>query len=375
MNSSDQPNPTHVRLGSLDALRGFAMLGIVGGDSLGKAFEGLQGGAVTPWIARQFGHAEWAGFTFYDLIFPLFLFVIGAAIPLSLDRLVEREGRAAAVRRVFRRGLLMYVLGVLFYGGITHGWHQIRWVGVLQRLAFCYVAVSLLHLWLKPRAIAAVGLAVLAGYWALMTFVPVPGFGAGDYTRGHNLANWIDAHYLPGKVWYGDYDPEGLLSTLPAIVTGLLGLFAGRLLRATDRSPRAKASYLMAAGAGLLVLGHLWGLQFPVIKRIWTSSYVLVAGGWSLMLLGAFYALIDVHGWRRWALPLEWIGANALTIYLVSRFVDFDELSAFFVGGEIASGLNAVWPGLGGLMLSFTGIALCMALCGFLYARKIFLRL
>jgi predicted acyltransferase len=165
------------------------------------------------------------------------------------------------------------------------------------------------------------------------------------------------------------------LSTLPAVVTGLLGLFAGRLLRAADRSPRAKATYLMGAGMGLLLLGHLWGLQFPVIKRVWTSSYVLVAGGWSLLLLGAFYALIDVHGWRRWARPLEWIGANALTIYLVSHFVDFDKLSAFFVGGEIATGLNAAWPGLGGLMLSLTGIALCTALCGFLYARKIFLRL
>jgi predicted acyltransferase len=134
-------------------------------------------------------------------------------------------------------------------------------------------------------------------------------------------------------------------------------------------------SYLLGIGAGLLLLGHLWGLQFPVIKRIWTSSYVLVAGGWSLLLLGAFYWLIDLRGWRRWAVPLEWIGANALTIYFVSHLVDFDKVSAYLAGGEIEGGLNTLWPGLGGLMLAFTGIALCIALCGFLYRRKIFLRL
>jgi predicted acyltransferase len=367
--------PAQPRLESLDALRGFTMFWIVGADALAGAFRGLDGGVVAAFLGRQLGHADWVGFTFYDLIFPLFLFMIGVAVPLSLDGIVGREGRAVAVRRVLRRGLLMYALGVLYYGGIAHGWDQIRWVGVLQRLAVCYVAAGLLHLWLKPRTIAAVGVALLLVYWALLAFVPVPGFGAGDYARGHNLANWIDAHFLPGKVWYGDYDPEGLLSTLPAIVSALLGLFAGRWLRDAQLTAGDRTRRLVVAGLVLLALGGLWSLQFPVIKRIWTSSYVLVAGGWSMLLLAAFYQMIDVRGWRGWTPPLVWIGGNALTIYLVSKLVDFNQVSAFLVGGEIAAGFDALWPGLGGLVRALTGIVLCTVLCGFLHARKIFLRI
>ena len=367
--------PVQPRLESLDALRGFTMFWIVGADALAGAFRGLDGGVVAAFLGRQLGHADWVGFTFYDLIFPLFLFMIGVAVPLSLDRIVGREGRPAAVRRVLRRGLLMYALGVLYYSGIAHGWDQIRWVGVLQRLAVGYVAAGLFHLWLKPRTIAVVSAGLLVGYWALLTFVPVPGFGAGDYARGHNLANWIDVRFLPGRVWYGDYDPEGLLSTLPAIASALIGLFAGRWLRDAHLTAGDRTKRLVVAGLALLAIGGLWSLQFPVIKRIWTSSYGLVAGGSSLLLLAAFYQVIDVRGWRGWTPPLVWIGGNALLIYLVSKLVDFNQVSAFLLGGEIAAGFDALWPGLGGLLLALTGIALCTALCGFLHARKIFLRL
>jgi len=208
-----------------------------------------------------------------------------------------------------------------------------------------------------------------------MTFVPVPGFGAGDFAHGHNLANWIDVNYLPFRLWYGDYDPEGLLSTLPAIASCLLGLFAGRLVCDDRRSPMAKVTMLLIGGAALIGLGYLWGIQFPVIKRIWTSSFVMVAGGWSAVLLAAFYFAIEIRGWRAWAQPFVWIGTNALTIYFVSRLVDFNHVSAFFFGGEIAEWLNSIWPGLGAVVLAVTGIALCVLLCRFLYVRKIFLRL
>lgn len=363
------------RLESLDALRGFTMFWIVGADHLAAAFRGLDGGAVSRFLGYQLGHADWAGFTFYDLIFPLFLFVLGAAVPLSLDRLATREGRPAALRRVLWRGTLMYGLGVLYYGGLTHGWDQVRWVGVLQRLACAYVVASLLHLYCRPRTIAAVTVALLAGYWALLTFVPVPGGVAGDYSRGHNLANWVDAHWLPGKVWYGDYDPEGLLSTLPAIVSGLIGLFAGRWLQTPLVAPPSRIRGLVLAGVACLLLGWAWSFQFPLIKRIWTSSYALVAGGWCLLLLAAFHWLIDVRRHTRWATPFVWIGGNALLIYLVSHLVDFRAVSAFFVGGPVAAALDVLWPGLSGLALALTSIALCTALCGWLHARKIFLRL
>lgn len=350
------------------------MLWIIGGDALGDAFARLHGGAASRLLARQFGHSAWAGFTFYDLIFPLFIFMVGVAIPLSLDRVVQQGGRGVALRRVFRRGLILFALGVLFYGGIARGLPEMRLLGVLQRLAICYVATSIAYLYLRPRAIALLGGALLVGYWALLTFVPVPGFGPGDYARGHNLANWIDQHYLPLKRWYGDYDPEGLLSTLPAIGSCILGLFAGLLLRDPRRSAAEKLRWLVLGGVGLLALGGLWGLPFPIIKRIWTSSFVLVAGGWSALLLAAFYYAIDVRGWQGWARPFVWIGTNAITIYLISHVVDFPPLSARFFGGEVAAALDGLWPGLGGVVLAVTGIALCVALCRFLHGRKIFLR-
>lgn len=351
------------------------MFWIVGADALGGAFAGLKGGVVVHFLAEQLEHAEWVGFTFYDLIFPLFVFMIGVAITLSLDRIVAKEGRGAALRRVLRRGLLMYVLGVLYYGGISEGYERIRLLGVLQRLALCYVGTSLLYLYLKPRGLALVAGVLLAGYWALLTFVPVPGFGAGDFAEGHNLANWIDARYLPLHKWNGDHDPEGLLSTLPALASCILGVFAGLLLRDSKRTPAQKMQLLAGAGLALVVAGYVWGLQFPLIKRIWTSSFALVAGGYSALLLATFYYVIDVRGVRGWAQPFVWIGSNALTIYLVSRVVDFRALSAWFLGGEIAAGLDGFWPGLGALVLALTGIALSVALCRYLYQRKIFLRL
>lgn len=375
MNPSAPPAPAPTRLLSLDALRGFTMFWIVGADYMAGAFRGLDGGAVSAWLGYQLGHADWIGLTFYDVIFPLFLFILGTAVPLSLDKIVAREGRDAALRRVLKRGLLMFALGVLYYGGISAGWDHIRWVGVLQRLAIGYVAASLLHLYVSPRGIVAIAAAVLAGYWALLTFVPVPGGVAGDFSRGHNWPNWIDAHYLPGKVWYGDYDPEGLLSTLPAIVSALLGLLTGRWMKDASVTPERKLRGLLVAGAVLLALGYAWGLQFPIIKRLWTSSYTLAAGGWSLLLLALFYWLIDRRQIARWATPFVWIGSNALLIYLVSHLIDFRKVSAWFVGGEVGTALDAAWRGSSGLAIALVSVALCTALCGWLHQRKFFVRL
>ena len=366
---------TAPRLASLDALRGFDMLWIVGADAIGGALAGLKGGPVVQFLAGQMDHAEWVGFNFYDLIFPLFVFMVGVAIPLSLDRLVVRADRTVALRRVLLRGVLMYGLGLLYYGGMTEGFAHLRLMGVLQRLAICYVGASVLYLYFKPWMLAVVCGGLLVGYWALLTFVPVPGFGPGDFARGHNLTNWIDSHYLPLRLWYGDTDPEGLLSNFPAIASCLLGVFAGRWVSDPQIASNKKWSWLVLSGIVLMAAGYWWGVQFPVIKRLWTSSFVLVAGGWSVLLLAGFYYLIEVRGWRGWAQPFVWIGSNALTIYLVSRLVSFENLSARFVGGEITAGLNGLWPGLGGLVLALFGISLCIVFCRFLYVRKIFLRL
>lgn len=360
------------RLLALDALRGFDMFWIVGADAIGGALHHLRGGPALHALAGQMEHVAWEGFHFYDLIFPLFVFMVGAAVPLSLDKLVAQGGRAAAWRRLARRTLLLFALGVFYYGGIAS---EPRLLGVLQRIALCYGATSVLYLWLRPRGLAAVFVALLAGYWALLTFVPVPGFGAGDFREGHNLTNWIDAHGLPLRKWNGDHDPEGLLSTLPAIATCLLGVFASKWLTDATRSARGRVGGLAGAGVVLVALGWLWGAQFPVIKNLWTSSFVLVAGGWSLLLLAAFYQVIDVWRVQGWARPFLWVGANSLLIYLVSNVVDFAALSARFAGGPVAAWLDAQWAGLGGLVLALVGAGLAVGFCGWLHRRGIFLRI
>jgi len=367
--------PASPRLLALDALRGFDMLWIVGADALGGAFAHLKGGWPARVAAEQLDHVPWAGLHCYDLIFPLFVFLVGVAIPFSLDKLTAAGSRREALRRIVRRTALLYLLGLFYYGGLAAGFDHLRLLGVLQRIALCYGAASLLYLYVQPRGLVAVTATLLVGYWALLTFVPVPGFGPGDYAEGHNLANWIDAHWLPLRKWDGDHDPEGILSTLPAIATCLLGVFAGRCLRDPMRGERSRVAVLALTAVALLVAGYAWGLQFPLIKKIWTSSFVLVAGGWSMLLLAGFYLVCDHWKVRGWAQPFAWVGANALTIYLVSNVVDFGRLSERFAGGTVAQWLDALWPGCGGLVLALVSIVLCFWLCRFLYQRRIFLRL
>jgi predicted acyltransferase len=369
------------RLTSVDALRGFSIFWILGGDGLAWSLQTMtadKGGVVATMgsaVARQFTHVPWEGFRFYDFIFPLFVFTTGVAIVLSLPKLVEREGKAAAHRRVFRRFVLLFLLGILYYGGVSKEWPDIRLLGVLQRIALCYLFASLLFLYFRPRGLVVAFAALLVGYWALMTFIPVPGIGAGSFARDANLANWIDMHYLPGKKWDGAWDPEGLLSTLPAIGTCLMGVFAGMLLTNPRMQPGQKSLWLIGAGIASVLAGYLWGLQFPVIKNIWTSSFVLVAGGYSLILLGVMHQLIDVWGIKAWATIFIWIGANAITLYFLNNVASFEQFATRFVGGDMSAFLDSVvTPGAGYLAAYAGGLVVAVALAGFLYRRKIFLR-
>jgi predicted acyltransferase len=246
---------------------------------------------------------------------------------------------------------------------------------VLNRIALCYLLASLLFLNLSLRGLVVACAALLVGYWALMTFVPVPGIGAGSYERGANLANWIDANYLPGKKWYGTWDPEGLLSTLPAIATCLLGVFAGLLLKDPRLAPADKSRWLCIAGVVLTVAGLLWGLQFPIIKDIWTSSFVLLAGGLSALLLGIFHQTIDVWGRAAWAQVFVWVGASAIVLYVINTVIGFERLAIRVVGGDVGSFADRmVTDGTGRFLAHAVGLAFAIALARFLYRRKIFLR-
>ena len=375
------PVPATRRIASLDALRGFNFIWILGGDGVILALAEISSdkgpivSGIGDFFSTQLTHARWEGFNFFDFVFPLFVFITGVSIVLSLSRLVEREGRLQAHIRVVRRAALLYVLGLILYGGISQHWADIRYGGVLQRIAFCYLFASLLFLNFNVRGLLVAFATLLIGYWALMTFVPVPGIGAGSFAPDANLANWIDAHYLPGRLWDRTRDPEGILSTLPAIGTCLIGVFAGLLLKDERLQATHQSLWLIGAGVAMVVAGHLWALQFPVIKAIWTSSFVLVAGGYSLLLLGMAHQVIDVWGFRRGVTVFTWIGANAITLYFINSVFGFEPFARRFVGGDFGVLIDRLTtPGTGHLATHLLGLFFAVALAGFLYRRKIFLR-
>lgn len=369
-----QPLATSQRLVSLDALRGFDMFWIVGGEGIveGLARSPLGQSRAIQVLASQFEHSAWQGVTFYDLIFPLFVFIVGVSLVFSLSKAIARDGRAAAVRRVFVRGAVLYLLGILYYGGIgdPQGIQHIRLMGVLQRIALAYFFAGLIYCFFGLRGMIWTTAGLLIVYWGLMTFVPVPGEPHHSWTEGHNLANYLDRRFLPWRKWDGDHDPEGLLSTLPAIATCMCGVFAGLLLRDQKIGPMRKIGYLMAAGVVAIALGFLWGLQFPIIKKIWTSSYVLVAAGYGAILLALFYLVIDVWKLRWWATPFVWIGMNAITLYMAENLLKFHDLALRFVGGDIAKRMGS-WDVLAANTLA---VLFVLLLARFLYRRGIFLR-
>lgn len=370
------------RLMSIDALRGFDMFWITSGDDLIKqlckwAWATFPALHQYTWLSpehvnRQLEHARWEGFYFYDLIFPLFLFLVGVVLPFSLGKIRERgDGGSAVHWRVARRVVLLFTLGLVYNGLLHFDWPALRIAGVLQRIAICYgiAAIIVLKFGVRMQALITVGL--LLGYWALLAFVAAPGGVAGDYSMEHNLAGWVDRHYLPGKIYqayYGFGDNEGLLSTIPAIATALLGALAGQFLR-TGWSAWKKVLLLAVAGGACVVAGNEWGHVFPIIKNLWTSSFVLVAGGWSLLLLALFYGIIDGLGFRMWAFFFVVIGANAITIYVGQHIIDFHHIADFFVGGMVkyAGTFGAVLPWIAVVAAKWLFLL-------YLYRRRLFLR-
>lgn len=376
---SQTPQPR--RIGSIDALRGINMFWLFGVNGAAAALAQMTSGkgpivsGVGSFLGGQFVHVSWQGLHFYDLIFPLFIFVTGISIVLSLPRMVERDGEAKAHWRVVRRSLLLFGLGLIASGNIGQQLWDVRWLGVLQRIAICYFFTSVLFLNFNLRGMITAFVGLLIGYWAIMTFVPVPGIGAGSFAADTNLANWIDRNYLPGKLYDFTRDPEGILSTLPAIGTCLLGVFAGLFMRDSQVSPQRKTVWLTAAGCALLAVGYLWALQFPVIKAIWTSSYVLVTGGYSVLLLAALHQIVDVWRLRRWAKVFTWIGANAIALYFLNELLSYQAMASRLVSGNVVNLLDrTVAPGTGNFVIALLALSFALLLARYLYKHKIFVR-
>lgn len=360
------------RIASLDALRGFDMFWIIGGDAICRSLPAIKNAPWTRLLARQVEHNPWAGFTFYDLIFPLFLFIIGAVIPFSLSkRLKKGESKKRLYFHIIKRSLILILLGLIAGGVLKFDFANMRWMGVLQRIGLCYFLVSILVINTKWRTQVGVFVGILLLYWAATMLVPVPHFGAGNLTPEGCLHSYIDQKVLPGRIsseFYGPGDSLGVISTLTAACSLLLGVFAGYWLK-SERSGRKKTLGLIGSGILFLGLGYLWGMVFPIIKHIWTSSYVLWAGGWCLLLMAVFYWVIDVKGRSRWAFFFLVIGTNAILIYIGQEVIDFDKIATFFLSGV------AHHAGVIGLVLLPIGALTAKWLAlRFLYRQKIFFK-
>lgn len=391
------------RLRSLDALRGFDMFWIVCGEGI---FHGIASiiqqnhGLIqdqTNWqiagkdsltfiekifigISNQLHHTVWNGFTFYDLIFPLFIFIAGVSMPFSFGKQLQQAPDKAAVRRkiffsVFKRSIILILLGMVVNGALQlKGFDDTRFASVLGRIAISCLFGAMIFLYCRPKAQLAWCTGLLLGYWAMMTLVPVPGFGAGILTPEGNLAAWVDRNFLPGKLHRKVYDPEGLLSNIPAIASALLGIFTGQFLQSAPGTwtNSRKAATIFGAGALCILTGYVWGWAFPINKNLWSSTYVLFAGGWSMILFAIFFYLIDVRGLKKWSSPLVWMGMNSILIYMAAHgLVNFESSSDFLFGGLIrlfpAAWYNALlWTGVA--LIQFAGLY-------WLYKKKIFLKL
>jgi predicted acyltransferase len=294
---------TSSRLVSLDVFRGITMAAMVIVNNPGD------------WdnVYAPLLHAPWHGWTPTDLIFPFFLFIVGVASTLSK--------RAASVGSILKRAGVILGVG-LFLSGFPH-FDLATWriPGVLQRIAVCYAVAALVYTRSRrPAVIAAVAAALMLGYWAVMMLVPVPGGAAGDLSPEGNLGAVIDRALMSGHLWKPRWDPEGLLSTFPAIATTFLGILAG-LWIGSSAAPARRAALLALAGAGAIIVGLVWDLSFPINKSLWTSSYVMFSAGAAAIFLALCYWAIDVKGWQSWTKPFVILGVNALALYALSALL------------------------------------------------------
>ncbi|MDR1115661.1 MAG: DUF5009 domain-containing protein [Tannerella sp.] len=361
------------RLLSLDALRGFDMLFIMGLSGWIVSLCGLfPSSGFMSWLSSQMSHVEWNGLSHHDTIFPLFLFIAGISFPFSIAK-QRKSGKTERqiFMKVIKRGVVLIFLGMVYNGFFKLDFEHLRCASVLGRIGLAWMISALLFMRFKPKALAAVAAVILVGYWLLLWLVPG---GPDTYSFEHNLAGAVDRVLLPGRLIYGDnhFDPEGLLSTLPAVVTAMLGMFTGQLIRLPgDKiSENRKVLYMLAAAVAFLTVGWAWSYVFPVNKMLWSSSFVCVVAAYSLLLFAAFYYVIDVKGCRKWTLFFRVVGMNSITIYLAQSIINFSQASRFFFGG-LAGKFPEVWTTL----INSTGyIIVCWLFLYFLYRKNVFLK-
>ncbi|BAZ41927.1 hypothetical protein NIES4101_78950 [Calothrix sp. NIES-4101] len=396
-----------MRLTSLDAFRGFTIAGMILVNMASLA---------EPDVYPQLLHANWNGCTFADLVFPFFLFIVGVAIAFSFAKYDQTKSKQAQVTedkqgehetfrlsiptppygKIFRRALILFALGLFLNGFWNKGpWtfnlENLRYMGVLQRISLSYLFASLAALTLPRQGQWILAGVLLVGYWLAMMYVPVPGFGAGilDVNNpGANLAAFIDRSIIPSAHLHASFknlgDPEGLFSTIPAIVSTMFGYFAGQWILSQPLKTRTSVG-LVLVGVGCLIVGFAWGWIFPINKKLWTSSYVVFTTGWALVFLATFYELIEVRLIKKWGKPFEVMGMNAIAIFVASVLLIKVMAKTIIGAGKEAPNAYTViykdyfasWAGgvNGSFLFAFVTLLLWLGVAWIMYRQRWFLKI
>jgi predicted acyltransferase len=381
--AGDQEKPGTGRLMCVDVFRGLLVAGMILVDNPGsdeQAYSAIR-------------HAQWNGWTPADLIFPSFVFLVGVSMTYSFPaRRARGQTRAQILRHAFVRSLILIAIGLLvnaspIVGLDVHTW---RFEGITQRIALCYLATAVLVLWSDTRGLMIALFACLVGYWTILRFFPVPGFGVPGrdipfMDPDRNMVAWLDRLLFPGRLYNGTRDPEGIISTIPATATTIMGVLAGKWLH-NDKLPIAKAKWLLVAGSCGLLLGLTWNRWFPINKNLWTSSFVLFSGGFALFILGCLYWLLEIQRWRRWTMPALVFGMNAIAGFVADSFV-YGPGYTFQMKGPAGApvswheGLNARLltltgnPQIASLLYSLAAVGFCWVLLWLLWRKQVFLKI
>jgi predicted acyltransferase len=357
------------RLMCVDALRGFDMLWIIGGS---KVLIDLAKGTGFGFLSNMpvvFDHT-WGQFHFYDIIMPLFLFIVGVVMPVSFSkRQANGDSRKKLYSHILRRVVILYILGLIASGHIfTYDITKIHlWTDTLHAIAVGYLISSILILEVKLKWQIIITTSLLFLYWGVMALIPVPGHGANIYEPDVNLALYVDnlvlGHFQEGSGW------TYILTNMTFICSVMLGTFAGRLLLSAN-TPMKKFWQIVLLGVSCIVAAKIWGIWFPIIHHLWTSSLVLFAGGISAVLLALFYLIIDVWGYRKWAFFFVVIGMNAIAVYVATHLFNFEKIGNIFVGGL------AKWLGpWNDFVQSLAALAVVWLILYWMYRKKTFIKI
>ena len=358
------------RLQSLDALRGFTMFWIIGGGALIHSVAKSTGWSTFELLSNQLIHVKWNGFHFLDLIFPLFMFVAGVAVPFSIgEKLKQGVSKNKLLAKVAKRALILILFGIIYNNKISFDFVNLRYASVLGQIGVAYFIAVAIYLYTGVRGQFIWTVAILLGFWAIMTLIPVPGIGAGILTPEGNYSGYIDRVLLPGVTYREHYDPQGILLMISAATISLMGIITGTLFRNEKYSPSQKTIIMFSSGVLFIVIALIWNMWYPINKEIWSSSFNVLTIGLSLVFMAVFYFVIDVKGKSWWAFPFVIIGLNSITIYMLHRMVNFQYTAEFLLKGvlDITGDYSTI-------VLNFGIILLEWLLLLYLFKKRIFLK-